>query len=303
MAAFIDNLKYRYKTASMPMKLVYINIAVFLLLRIAGVVCFFAGIDPMSFLRWIELPSSVSGLMSAPWTILTYMVSHYDVMHILFNMLVLYWFGIMFLDYFTPKQFVGLYILGGVGGGVLYLLAYILPTLAGAHTWLIGASASVMAIVIAISMKAPHYKMNLLFLGSISLKWIAIVYVVIDVLSITGENMGGHIAHLGGALTGVMFTMLINRRMDITAPINKVIDFIADTVDSLAQKRAKKANSAQHNGAKNEAPRNASRRPSGVMSEADEATLDIILDKIKKSGYASLTEDEKRRLFKVSKNN
>lgn len=287
----------------MPMKLVYINIAVFLLLRIAGVVCFFAGIDPMSFLRWIELPSSVSGLMSAPWTILTYMVSHYDVMHILFNMLVLYWFGVMFLDYFTPKQFVGLYILGGVGGGVLYLLAYLLPTLSGAHTWLIGASASVMAIVIAISMKAPHYKMNLLFLGSISLKWIAIVYVVIDVLSITGENMGGHIAHLGGALTGVMFTMLINRRMDITAPINKVIDFIADTVDSLAQKRAKKANSAQHNGAKNEAPRNASRRPSGVMSEADEATLDIILDKIKKSGYASLTEDEKRRLFKVSKNN
>ena len=122
MGAFINNLKYRYTTASMPMKLVYINIAVFVILRVVGVVCFFAGVDPMMFLKWIELPSSVDVFARMPWTMLTYMVAHYDVFHILFNMLVLYWFGIMFLDYFTPKQFVGLYILGGLGGGLLYLL-------------------------------------------------------------------------------------------------------------------------------------------------------------------------------------
>ena len=288
----------------MPMKLVYINIAVFLMLRIAGVVCFFAGINPMMFLKWIELSSSIDILAHTPWAICTYMVAHYDVLHILFNMLVLYWFGIMFMDYFTPKQFVGLYILGGVGGGVLYLLAFLLPSLNSIHTWLIGASASVMAIVIAISMKAPHYKMNLLFLGSVSLKWIAIAYVALDLLSISGDNMGGHIAHLGGAITGATFAFLINRRIDITTPINWVIDHITNTIDSLGKKSFKKnGEPTSLKNTKKTTSQKTTRQPSGIMSQEDEATLDIILDKIKKSGYTSLTEEEKRRLFQVSKNN
>ena len=304
MGAFINDLKYRYKVATMPMKIIYINIVIFLLLRIAGIVCFFAGIHPSSFLRFVELPSSFAMLASYPWTIITYMFAQYDILHILFNMLVLYWFGRLFLEAFTPKQFVALYIIGGIGGALLYMLsAMVLPVYQGISGSLIGASASVMAIVIAIAIKIPHYRVGLLFFGMVSLKWIAIAYVAIDFLSITGDNSGGHIAHLGGAACGALFTLLINRGTDITRPINRIIDVILSAFNSFTYfftkaKSAKKkpAASASHH---NSSSQNSSSSRTG-MSKEDEAILDSILDKIKKSGYASLTEDEKRRLFQVS---
>lgn len=298
----ISNLKYRFATAGMLMKIIYINIAVFLLLRIAGIICYFAGIDLMTVLSFVELPSSLSMLAKTPWTIITYMFAHYDVMHILFNMLVLYWFGKLFLDFFTPKQFCALYIIGGIGGALLYLLAYgTLPTLVHSLGWLIGASASVMAIVIAIAVKIPDFKLNLLFFGPVSLRWIAIVYVLIDFLSITGENMGGHIAHLGGALTGLLFIMLLNRGTDITQPINKIIDFFANKKDSFRNISFKK-NASQKSKANNSTRTySGANQSTQTMSKEDEQTLDIILDKIKKSGYTALSAEEKKRLFDVSK--
>lgn len=295
-----SNLTYRFKTAGMLMKIVYINIAVFLLLRIAGIVCYFFGADIMSFLSVVELPSSFQLLAKAPWTLVTYMFAHYDVMHILFNMLVLYWFGRLFLDFFTPKQFCGLYIIGGIGGGLLYMVYYsLLPALAGTTGWLIGASASVMAIVVAIAMKAPYYKLNLLFFGPVSLKWIAIFYVVIDLLSINGVNIGGHIAHLGGALTGALFALSVSHGKDITKPINRILDFFTNMNNPFRNIAKRKANkTSQNNTNRTQAQTNST--ASGTMNAKDEETLDIILDKIKKSGYTSLTEDEKRRLFQVS---
>lgn len=280
----------------MVMKLIYLNIAIFLVLRIAGIICFFAGIDIMSFLSYIELPSSFSILATRPWTIITYMFAHYDIFHILFNMLVLYWFGNIFLEFFTPKHFCGLYILGGICGGLLYMTSYsILPGLDGTFGWLIGASASIMAIVIATAMRAPRYSLNLLFLGPITLKWIAIFYIVIDLLSINGNNMGGHIAHLGGAIIGIIFAFLLSKGFDITTPINKIIDLFTNLGKSkrpFSRKKVKINNNTKQTSS-------TSSQSSG-MSKEDENTLDIILDKIKKSGYTSLTEDEKRRLFQVS---
>ena len=306
MGAFINNLKYRYSIATMPMKIIYINIVIFLLLRIAGIVCFFAGIQPYAFLQFVELPSSFSMLASHPWTIITYMFAQYDILHILFNMLVLYWFGRLFLEAFTPKQFVALYIIGGICGALLYMLAAMaLPVYQGISGSLIGASASVMAIVIAIAMKLPHYRVGLLLFGMVSLKWIAIAYVAIDFLSITGDNSGGHIAHLGGAAAGALFTMLINHGTDITRPVNSIIDALHSAFSSLRQffSRAKSvkrpAPSASHHHHSSSSSHSTSTGRSG-MSPQDEAILDSILDKIKKSGYASLTDDEKRRLFQVS---
>lgn len=292
----LSNLKYRFKTAGMVMKIIYINIAVFLILRIAGIVCYFAGIDIMSFLSLIELPSSFSMLASTPWSIFTYMFAHYDIFHILFNMLVLYWFGNIFMDFFTPKQFCGLYIIGGVCGGLLYMLSFSLfPGLSGTLGWLIGASASIMAIVLATAMRAPHYSMNLLFFGPVSLKWIAIFYIVIDLLSINGDNMGGHVAHLGGALIGAVFTMLMARGTDITAPLNRIIDFCVN-ISKPKNPFSRKPSS----GGKSSGSYQSATTQDSSMSKEDEATLDTILDKIKKSGYTSLSKDEKRRLFQVS---
>lgn len=282
----------------MVMKLIYINIAIFLVLRIAGIFCFFAGIDPMVFLSWIELPSSFSTLATRPWTIITYMFAHYDIFHILLNMLVLYWFGKIFMEFFSPKHLGGLYIIGGICGGLLYMVSHlILPGLNSHSSWLIGASASIMAMVLATAVRAPQYSLNLLFFGPVSLKWIAIFYVAIDLLSIDGSNMGGHIAHLGGAIIGVIFTLLLNKGFDITSPINKIIDLftnIGKPKNPFAKKKIK-----INNNKKQTSSRESSNSPSG-MSKEDENTLDIILDKIKKSGYTSLTEDEKRRLFQVS---
>lgn len=294
----LSSIKYRFKTADMLMKIIYINIAAFLILRIIGIVCYFSGIDTMSFLSFVELPSSFTLLSKKCWTLITYMFAHYEVMHILFNMLVLYWFGRMFLDFFTPKQFCGLYILGGIGGGLLYLLAYsLLPSLSSSISWLIGASASVMAIVLAISTKAPHYKLNLLFLGPISLKWITLFYVTIDMLSINGANVGGHVAHLGGALIGFLFTLAINRGIDISAPLNHIIDFFTNIKNPFKNFQFKKHSPEKGNNSKNTYN---NQYNNNTMSKEDEQALDIILDKIKKSGYTSLSEAEKRRLFQVS---
>ena len=294
----LSSIKYRFKTADMLMKIIYINIAAFLILRITGIVCYFSGIDTMSFLSFVELPSSFTLLAERCWTLITYMFAHYDIMHILFNMLVLYWFGRMFLEFFTPKQFCGLYIIGGIGGGLLYLAAYnLLPSLSGSTGWLIGASASVMAIVLAISTKIPEYKLNLLFLGPISLKWIAIFYVTIDLLSINGTNVGGHVAHLGGALVGFLFTLAINKGTDITAPLNRIIDFFTNIKNPFKNLQFKKQSSKKGNDSKKV---DNNQYSNNTMSKEDEQTLDIILDKIKKSGYSSLSEAEKRRLFQVS---
>lgn len=301
MGTVITNLKYRFATASMVMKFIYINIAVFLVLRVLGLLGYFVGIAPMTFLQWIELPSSFSALAVAPWTLVTYMFAHYDVMHILFNMLVLYWFGMLFLEMFTPKHFCALYILGGLGGGLLYMLAYLLlPSLSHSAGWLIGASASIMALVIAIAMKAPDYKMNLLLFGQVSLKWIAIVYVLIDLLSINGDNMGGHIAHIGGAIIGAIFILMLKRGMDITRPLNKLFDVIAGMNNPF--KRNAKTKSSQKSYFRTSHPHQQATATdtAGKMSKEDEAALDIILDKIKKSGYSALTTEEKSRLFQVS---
>ena len=295
----ISDIKYRFRTANMVMKLIYINIAVFLVLRIAGIVCYFSGVNIMSFLSVVELPSSFSMLASSPWTLLTYMFAHYDIFHILFNMLVLYWFGNIFLDFFTPKQFCGLYIIGGICGGLLYMTSYLLfPGLSGSSGWLIGASASIMAIVLATAVRAPHFSLNLLVIGPVALKWIAICYVIIDLLSIDGTNMGGHIAHLGGAAAGAAFALLIAKGTDISAPLNKFIDFI-----SGIGKQGNPFKKSRNKGAANSSYQRQNKAPgtqASSISKEDEQTLDIILDKIKKSGYSSLTEEEKRRLFQVS---
>ena len=290
-------LRQRFGASTMLMKLIYINIAVFLVLRIIGIGYFVAGSGDMEFLRYVEVPSLPAVLLARPWTIITYMFAQYDFLHILFNMLWLYWFGVIFVEFFSAKQLCGLYVIGGIAGAMLYILAYnLLPPFSGQASSLIGSSAAVIAIVIGISLYAPDYKLNLLFIGAVSLKWIAIVTIGIDLLSIDSANAGGHIAHLGGALVGILFALSIKRGRDITRPVNMVLNLFATMLDRKPRfDRPVTGRRAYHY-----APQ---AKPGGktAMSSEDEAILDKILDKIKQSGYTSLTEDEKKRLFEVSR--
>lgn len=297
MATTIETALKRFASATMLMKIVVINITVFLVLNIISIVMIFAGEESGRFIveQWVAMPGNFGRLARHAWTPLSYMFSQIEPLHLIFNMLWLYWFGIVFQLLSTPKRMIGLYLLGGLGGAALYLLAVnTIPYFAGHGGLLIGSSASVIAIVTATAIMAPDYRMNLLFLGAVSLKWIAIVTIGIDLLSVTGSNAGGHIAHLGGAAVGAIFALGLKRGHDITAPLNSLIDAIVN----LFRRRPKVRPARFRASGAPSAPR--PKAPSAA-SAADQAELDNILDKIKKSGYSSLTADERARLFDVSR--
>ena len=307
MAGFIDNLRSRYAAATVPVRFVMVNVAVFVIVRVLALVCLLFAVDAMPAIELLEMPSNPVKFLHQPWSVISYMFLHYDVMHILFNMLWLYWFGAMFHQIFGTRRFVGLYFLGGIGGALLYMLAYnVLPLFSSTEGLLLGASASVLAIVAATAVRQPDYKVGLLFFGQISLKWIAIVTIFIDMISIGSSNAGGHIAHLGGALVGAAFALADRRGTDITAWFNRAIDWIVN----LTRRRPRVKVGNFHNSPftrtkqqprtdKQQYERDNGRRNS--MTPAEEAEMDEILKKIKLSGYSSLTAEEKRRLFEVSK--
>ena len=302
-----NDIKGRYKAGSLLMRIIYINIGVFVVLRLLALVGFFFKADTASLITWVEVPSDPMLLLRRPWTLLTYMLSHYDVFHILFNMLWLYWLGRIFLEYFTQKQLGALYVLGGLGGAALFVICYnILPVFDGRQSFLIGASASILAIVIAMAVYSPNYPIGLLFIGQISLKWLAIITVGIILLSTGDGNMGGQIAHVGGIAVGALFGWQMKQGHDITAWLNKTIDSIV----SLFKGGMKKpggvggpiGGQAFGKSEKKASPKGSSTaKPSQPADgKPTEAEIDIILDKLKRSGYGALTEAEKATLFRAS---
>lgn len=315
MAGFIDNLRSRYAAATVPVRFVMVNVAVFVIVRVLALVCLLFAVDAMPAIELLEMPSNPVKFLHQPWSVISYMFLHYDVMHILFNMLWLYWFGAMFHQIFGTRRFVGLYFLGGIGGALLYMLAYnVLPLFSSTEGLLLGASASVLAIVAATAVRQPDYKVGLLFFGQISLKWIAIVTIFIDVISIGSSNAGGHIAHLGGALVGAAFALADRRGTDITAWFNRAIDRLVNLTRrrprvkvgnfhnspfTRTKQQPRDDNRRQPRDDKQQDERDNGRRH--TMTPAEEAEMDEILKKIKLSGYSSLTAEEKRRLFEVSK--
>lgn len=285
----LDNIRFKWNTLSMMGKIIVINVAVFLIVRLLGIIASIGAWDINTVVDQLAMPSAPAVLLSRPWTVITYMFTHYDVFHILFNMLALYWFGMLFLYRCTPRQLTALYIYGGVAGAALYLAsAQVFPGVGG---YLIGASASVMAIMVAIAMLMPDFEVGLMLIGRIKLKWIVAIAVVLFALGLVGDNPGGHIAHLGGMIVGAIFGLLLSRGTDITAPFNRMID----SAVNLFRSASAPAKANKRFGKKK--PKQPSSDPS---PESDRRDLDIILDKIKKSGYSSLTPDERRRLFEVS---
>ena len=269
-----------------------------------------AGIDARVVTDMVELPSAWSAVLVRPWTLVTYMFMHGDLMHIFFNMLCLYWMGLVFMEFNTPKQLVALYVLSGLMGAAFYLMAYnLLPGFAGASSGLVGASASVLGVRVAACMRAPNYRINLLFIGSVALKWVAIVMVVLGVISFDGSNLGGHIAHAGGAVMGVIYALLLRRGLDITKGINRMIDRLTD----LFERRPKPMGEPVQGGRYHYGKPESGNAAKSTKSDSDDlrsqyvtkeqAEVDAILEKIKVSGYASLSQEEKKRIFTAGKKN
>ncbi|MBQ9884686.1 MAG: rhomboid family intramembrane serine protease [Bacteroidales bacterium] len=295
-STIIDNLKERFRQGSMLMQIIYINVGVFVLVSVVQIGFMLFRQDISALLRYAELPASVSRFCSQPWSILSYMFMHAGVLHLLFNMLWLYWFGMLFLQLFSAKHLRGLYVFGGICGGLLYMLAYnVFPLfipMAG-YSYLVGASASVLAIVAAVAYRQPDYPINLLFIGQLRLKYLALIVIGLDLLFINADNAGGHIAHLGGALAGLWFAWSLQKGNDLTKWINLFIDKATD----LFQRKSapKKPKMKVHYGGKRQEDYtyNAEKK-----AQSDE--IDRILDKLKKSGYESLTAEEKKALFNAS---
>ena len=295
MATIITDLKEKFRRGTICLQLIYINVAVFLLVTVCGVFLQLFNLSLGEWLVWLQLPASFSRFIIQPWTLLTYMFMHAGIMHILFNMLWLYWFGRLFLQFFSAKHLRGVYLLGGICGGLLYMVSYnVFPyfqyMIEG--SFLLGASASVLASVADTAYREPNYPIPLLFIGNIRLKYLALVVIGTDLLFLTSSNAGGHISHLGGALAGVWFAASLNKGTDITAWINRLLDGIS----GMFSRRPRKPKMKVHYGSNRQKDYEYNARK---KSQSDE--IDRILDKLKKSGYESLTADEKKSLFDASK--
>jgi len=288
----------RLKIASSFEKILYLNIAVYILVNIFRVVLFLLQIrDSGTYypVNYFSLPADLSLLKYQPWTVITYMFLHEDFLHILFNMLWFYWFGKMFVAYIGAKKLTGLYILGGIFGAVFYVTAFnIFPIFATIlhESKALGASASVIAVVVAISFYIPDHKVNLMFIGEVELKYIAIFTIVIDFLSIAGENSGGHIAHLGGAFFGFLYAMQFKKGKDAFAWFSKLLSGFENPVRRKLRMKAtynkiKEMNDMDYN----------------YEKAKKQKEIDAVLDKIAKSGYDSLSKKEKDILFNSSNRN
>ena len=228
---FFDDIKNQYKNGSVLIKLIFVNVAVFLLVHLLNLLLMFSSIKNGSsiIVNWLALPADVSQIVFKPWTIVSYMFLHEGFMHILFNMIVLYFGGTIFLSYLNGKKLVVTYLLGGLAGGLLYVLAFnslpVFSKLASVSIAL-GASASVMAILVAAATYVPNYIVRLMFLGDVKFKHVAIGYVILDIISIPQGNAGGHIAHLGGALFGFFYIQQLKKGKDFTLGFSRFLDYL-----------------------------------------------------------------------------
>ncbi|MGE0078971.1 MAG: rhomboid family intramembrane serine protease [Bacteroidales bacterium] len=285
-----NEIKDSFRFGSNLTKLIYLNLAVFLIYNLVRAF-FYVGGNPIgsSYAYLLSVPANIPSLLLRPWTLLTYMFFHEEFLHILFNMLWLYWFGQLFIQFLSQRQLVGVYILGGISGALLFVLAYNSLSVFSQEASLaiaLGASASVLAIVIAVSTLKPNYTIYLLFLGPVKLKYLALFSILLDIISIPVSNAGGHIAHLGGALFGFLYIKALQKNTDLTYPF------------SWFEKLGKVSFG------KNSKLKVEHRSPNpdydyNYRKTVKNQNLDKILDKISKSGYDSLTKEEKETLFRM----
>ncbi len=291
--AIIDEIKASFKSGSTLTRLIYINLSVFVVVNLVEVFYFLLNrhLQYPKFLLLFAVPADLGNLATRPWSIVTYMFLHKNFLHILFNLLWLYWFGRVFLEYLDSRKLVGVYLLGGLSGAVLYIVAFNLFPVFSQQlelSYALGASAAVMAIVIAIASYVPNYTMHLLFIGRVKIIYIALIGFLITSVFDFSINTGGKIAHIGGGLFGYFYILRYKQGKDMTRGINSLLEGLF----SLFRPRPKIK--VTHRRTDSDLDYN--------MRKADEQKeVDRILDKIAKSGYSSLSAREKEILFRQSK--
>jgi len=273
-------------------KIILINVIVYALDCLFWVISKFASVDAIfiNVLKFQALPSGFFEFLVKPWTIITYAFTHEtpSPFHVFFNMLGLFWFGGLIREFLGSRRLISLYIVGAIFGGLFYLLAYNLIPYYIERTpsiGLIGASASVLATVVASATLLPDYRFHLMFIGPVKIIYIAAFYVFMSVIGTVEWNAGGNIAHLGGALSGFIFIRMLRSGTDVGKPVMSLVDFTGNLF-----KRGRKVRMSFRN----------TSTPTDSNYMPDQHEIDLILDKISRSGYESLTKEEKQKLFKAS---
>lgn len=300
----MDEMKRFFRSGSILSMLIIANGAVWLIIQALKVLVFLSGSpDQGSAISWVThafaIPAFIPDLIVRPWTIISYMFLHVDIWHILFNMLWLFWFGKIFLEYLSEKKLITVYLLGGISGAFAYVLAFnIFPVFASLIpvSVALGASASVMAIVTAISFYVPNYSIRLLFLGNIRIVYLAIALFVFDFFMIPSGNAGGHVAHIGGAIFGFVYAQTL--RAGKTASTNR--QSVPGWFQWLKEKFSGSGKRPRMNTTFNSGQRPVSDEEYNIRKMEKQKQIDEILEKISKGGYDSLTRDEKEILFKTS---
>lgn len=283
-----DRIKNFFLQKNALSRLMLINIVIWLICLFISVFTWLFNVSDISFVtKLFAVPADISSLTDKPWSIFTYMFLQEEFWHLFFNMLMLYYGGQIFLQYFTQKQLLLTYIFGGLFGALFFIMSFnIFPVFENMRDSAValGASASVLSILIAAATYQPEYKLNLFLLGEVKIKWIAIIFVVIDLLSIPKGNSGGHISHLGGALWGFLYAFMLRKDFDIYMIFKR-----------QPRIKVKSRNTDNHH----QRPKTDEQYNAERAQEQQE--IDKILDKIAKNGYSSLSEKEKEYLFKQSK--
>lgn len=282
--SFIKNTQYKFKTATIVEQLIYINIAVFVLTLILGSFSGLFASNTNFIMEWFSLSSSLDKWLTRPWSIVTYGFLHADFLHILFNCLWLYFLGRVFLDYFTPKQLLNFYLLGTLVGGIFYLAAYnYFPIYKGQVIPLVGASAGISAIIIGMATYIPNYQLNFRFIGSVKIWHLAAFFIILDLIGLAGSNGGGHFSHLGGALLGFLYvSQASNKKINLFKGFSSIFKTKKNPLKTVYK-----------------SPKKGTRQDSS--KNYNQKQVDVILDKISKSGYDALSKEEKEFLFKQGK--
>jgi len=282
--SIIKDLKYRYNTGNIVEKLIYLNVALFICTLLISVLQGLYKGEMNFIMEWFSLDNDINTLFRKPWSILSYGFLHAGFLHILMNMIVLYFIGNLFLEYFTEKQLLNFYILGTLFGGIFFLFSQnYFPLFEGKSTVLVGASAGISAIFIGITTYMPNYQIKLRFIGFVKLWYLAAFWIGLDILGLIGSNSGGHFAHLGGALFGFIY---------VSRASNKEISFLNNLWGMFSSKN-KKMKTVYKSSTK--------RKNNVSNTNSNQVKIDAILDKISKSGYDTLTKEEKDFLFKQGK--
>lgn len=286
----IDDLKLQYKMGGIVTQLIFWNVALFVIPWLFFALLSLLGVN-IDYIHYVSLSSNPAHLIWKPWSLLSYSFFHSGIMHIIFNMIVLNFSGRLFMTYFTSKQLLGLYVLSAIFAGLCYILVFYILNISAP---IVGASAAIMAILVATTTYHPLMELRLLIIGNVKLWHITAVIIIVDLMQLRSENMGGHISHLSGALFGFIFIKLLQNGTDLSTLVSRFLDFFAN----LFQKNTATPFKKVHKNYSKPLVKSVSKI---VAKDKSQQQIDEILDKISQSGYDSLTKEEKEFLFKVGK--